>query len=216
MNIITKQTGLNLLSLFIILNTKTMGSPTKKQKTGNPNASVELYKTLAELQQFKKLADQIELGNITYIKKWLETNPDIGNMTNFDEQTLAHIATEKIQFDILKLLLENGANPNQQDSNDNSPLNVIFSEIWDNDEPNNKKIEILDLLISHGADIDIQNNKGNSELHESAFYGIPEQIHFLLTKKANPNLTNKLGQKPIDLATNPMIITMLRDAMQQQ
>ena len=202
MNIITKQTGLNLLSLFIILNTKTMESPTKKQKTGNPNASVELYKTLAELQQFKKLADQIELGNITY--------------TNFDEQTLVHIATEKIQFDILKLLLENGANPNQQDSNDNSPLNVIFSEIWDNDEPNNKKIEILDLLISHGADIDIQNNKGNSELHESAFYGIPEQINFLLTKKANPNLTNKLGQKPIDLATNPMIITMLRDAMQQQ
>jgi len=61
-------------------------------------------------------------------------------------------------------------------------------------------IEIVKLLVDHGAQISRVDIKGNSPLHAAAADGHIEVIGFLLERKANRNLRNKAGERPADIA----------------
>ena len=64
-------------------------------------------------------------------------------------------------------------------------------------------IEIVKLLIKHGADVNGRSYLENSPLHISAMYGRPEVAIFLLENGANVNAMNKHGDTPLQEALTP-------------
>ncbi|XP_012554687.2 double zinc ribbon and ankyrin repeat-containing protein 1 [Hydra vulgaris] len=67
----------------------------------------------------------------------------------------------------------------------------------------NKKFNLIQFLIDAGANIDqLSGPKENSALHESVSMGISGQdsVEILLLNKASPDLKNKKGKTPYDIA----------------
>ena len=61
-------------------------------------------------------------------------------------------------------------------------------------------VEILELLVTNGADINKQDDRGYSALHICAWENYPDCIPFLLNHGANVNAVTKSGETPLALA----------------
>ena len=60
--------------------------------------------------------------------------------------------------------------------------------------------QILFTLLSYGAGVDRQDQKGNTPLHKAAQYGPLRTVLLLMGFKADVNIRNNLNQRPRDLA----------------
>ena len=62
------------------------------------------------------------------------------------------------------------------------------------------------LLLANGAEVGLANGNGAFVTHESAFWGQPEMLEFLLTEaKVDPNLRSRNGQTALHYAMWNMI-----------
>ena len=95
--------------------------------------------------------------------------------------------------DKAELLLEYGANPNYEDINKNTPL---FSVMIKSKDINS----FFNTLIKGGADINHQNINGDTVLHEAAYWGRHSSVKPLLENNANISIRNKEGKTVIDIA----------------
>jgi ankyrin repeat protein len=91
------------------------------------------------------------------IRKLLENSTtDVNLLSTGSKNTALHFAASKGAINIIKLLLERGAYPNIQNSYGRTPLHCAANL------SNNEDIcEIIDLLLSHDADFNTRDNKGN-------------------------------------------------------
>ncbi|MFW2600358.1 ankyrin repeat domain-containing protein [Aliarcobacter butzleri] len=89
------------------------------------------------------------------------------------------------EYDMLKLKLKNGANPNEQDSRGWTPLMIASAE---------RNKEIVELLLEYGADPNIKNYLNRTALNYSSRYGFIEIVKLLLKNGANPNIDNIINE----------------------
>jgi ankyrin repeat protein len=68
---------------------------------------------------------------------------------------------------------------------------VLLAYVWRDDKERTQK------LLTHGADVNVQDADGDTPLHGAAQNGNVEIINLLLDKGANPNAKNKLGGTPL-------------------
>lgn len=87
------------------------------------------------------------------------------------------VAAELGDFDLVKLLLDKGANPAQPDVNGRTTLHVAAK--WG-------LVEIVRLLVERGADTEAMDHGQRTALHNAAQYG-PEAIEVLLELGADVN-----------------------------
>ncbi|KAL3203932.1 hypothetical protein MRX96_041600 [Rhipicephalus microplus] len=66
------------------------------------------------------------------------------------------------------------------------------------------------LLSIPGVQVDVQNKLGDTPLHSSAWKGHSNIVKMLLTAGANKNLKNKEGRTPLELASDPETVTLLK------
>jgi ankyrin repeat protein len=59
------------------------------------------------------------------------------------------------------------------------------------------RIEMVDLLLQHNADLSLKNPEGQSTLHISSLSGADDMVDFLLAKGANPQLSDNCGRTPL-------------------
>ena len=61
--------------------------------------------------------------------------------------------------------------------------------------------EKIELLLDHGANIDAQDENGNTALHLASLLGYVSAVRLLLSRRANHNLRDCRGFLPVDMAS---------------
>lgn len=90
-------------------------------------------------------------------------------------------------LEIMKLLLENGANPDSRDQNEPTPF-------LDACEAGN--MEVAQLLLKYGASLKAKDYHGKA-LHHAAIGGSIQMVDFLLEKGLKIDLKNESGHTPL-------------------
>jgi ankyrin repeat protein len=62
------------------------------------------------------------------------------------------------------------------------------------------QMSIASLLLSKGADVHAQDERGWTPLHEAAYNSTPKIVAFLLSHGAEVNVKDKRGMTPLELA----------------
>lgn len=93
-------------------------------------------------------------GDFDLVKKILSTNvdPNSGDDTGL---TPLHMAIQQKHVNVIHLLLDSGADINQPDKNGNIPLWTAIHN-W------RQELDVILLLLEHGADPTIKNHHGNA------------------------------------------------------
>ena len=115
----------------------------------------------------------------------------------FDGYTALFVAitTPNPNPELVKLLLEKGANPNASFRGTNILMNIVS---------NQSNVEILNLMIKHGADINARDPNGLTPLMYSTYNKEKPELMIteLLNNGANPQLTDNKGHNASDYITN--------------
>lgn len=97
---------------------------------------------------------------------------------------LAAAAREEV--DIMKLLIESGADTEKRGRNDQTPLSYAAS--FSNSAPT------ISVLLDGGADPNAQDNYGDTALHCAAKSGESDSVRALLNHGADPTIVNRAGE----------------------
>jgi len=130
---------------------------------------------------------------------------------------------EKI-YEILEMLVENGANVNSLDKSGDAPIHCALSKpFYDYNEITRmliekgadvniknsygntplhlcRNLEIAELLIKNGADVNAKGERGNTPLHDAAEYNKLEVAELLIKNGADINAKNRFSFRPLKLA----------------
>ena len=109
--------------------------------------------------------------------------------------TLLHFAAYNLNLEIMRKLLENGAEPNALDKIKNSPLHCVFLA-----KDEKYIVEAIKELVSHGADINTQNKKGKTPLHRATKLDNYNVIKVLLELGSDPNIKDENGNTALEMA----------------
>jgi ankyrin repeat protein len=109
--------------------------------------------------------------------------------------TPLHEAACNDKFEIVKLMIENGADPNMTIEPGNvTPLQATFIYV---DE---ETYQIGDLLLEAKADINARNSDGRTMLFSMVMVGNLEAVEWLLSRGADPLIPDTNGISPMNLA----------------
>ena len=100
------------------------------------------------------------------------------------------VDTYPVNVDVIKGLVEKGANVNERDEKTgNTPLHMASQRGY---------TDVVEYLLSKGADVDAKNKDDETPLHRVALAsGKSDIIKLLLRKGADPNAKNKNGSTPL-------------------
>lgn len=119
----------------------------------------------------------------------LGANPDESN--GFRRFSLLHNAVASGNFGFASILLQLGANPMPQASNDATPLHFAARS---------GQQYMADQLINAGANIDAQDKQGQTPLHYAIRKSDLSMVKYLIRKNCDVNQADKRGLTPLQLA----------------
>ena len=99
-----------------------------------------------------------------------------------------HLAIFNNHIDVVKILLDEGADPNKKYVERTLLIMAILR--------NNSKI--IDLLLEAGADLNVEHESGSTLLHLAARHCYKDAVEALLARGADPHKVNKKGESPLD------------------
>jgi ankyrin repeat protein len=162
----------------------------------------------------------VHISDIDQIERNLRWGADV-NQPGPDGLTALHVAAGKGSLVIVKMLLQEGADPELKDPQGNTPLstalltrntlvagylvkqgvpldpNAILQKAVRQGQADR---DVIDFLVKRGAELDRQDPQGNPALHLAILNGRRVIAKYLINKGADINLVNSAGKSPLALA----------------
>ena len=132
----------------------------------------------------------VRTNNIKLANFWISLGIS-AESTHFG-RSLLHAAAGYSDYSIVELLLQNGADPNRL-SKGSTPLHQAVSS---------ERLEIVNLLVRHGASIYSIDDQGMTPLHWSAAQNNTEITIFLIEKGTDVNARGITGATALHLAAS--------------
>lgn len=131
-----------------------------------------------------------------HLVEHLLTFPETNSVVDEPDDTAATpliLATLKGNINIVKWLLDKGADVNHKNQQGHSPLQYACSKGYK---------DIVEYLLSHGANINIQDNRGDTSIHRLVSLGRTEILSMLLGHCVEPDLglQNSEGNTALHIA----------------
>lgn len=149
------------------------------------------------------LHQAVRLGDFEYVREIIKAAPGSVNAKTLSGGTPLMAATMAKDLDMIKLLLEAGADPLAEDNDYRTAISLGVSI---------KFKEGIDLLLEHGADINMvtQTFSGDSMLHQAIPSAEAEMIDFLISRGAAIDAVNKSGMTPLHVAVENNRLDVVR------
>jgi ankyrin repeat protein len=122
--------------------------------------------------------------------------------------TPLHEAAGKSLVDLVRLLVDNGANVNARDKFHNTPLRMCASNAQSFATLDSFK-QTVQILLTAGADINAGTTINTTSLHSVVKWGNADAVRFMLDHGADPDIRTTKGELPIDFAKDPAIRAIL-------
>lgn len=148
------------------------------------------------LKRHKQNLDIFEaasVGDSQTINQLLDKTPDLLNSFSADGFTALGLASFFGHFTLVKQLLDKGANPNTA-SNNQFKVAPIHSACAIS------TIDMVELLIKHGANVNAKQMQGVTPLHSAAHNGQTKLSKLLIDNGADINAKMDNGQTPLFMA----------------
>lgn len=154
------------------------------------------------------LNSAILVNNYELAKALLETGKcDVTIPDAFDRTPLHNALTSNdIDFDIIKLLIEQGADPNSADKNGETPLFYAIRNCCG--------LEIIEYLASKGAKLDVVNTNGLNLLNMITRDNV-EIAKFLVENGADVNNKDNIGTTPLMSAAQNDLTNIVKYLIEQ-
>lgn len=160
---------------------------------------------------FTPLHTAVYLDQIEAINLLLSHDKKIINAQDYEGETPLHMACAERDFNIISLLIDNGACTTIKSNSQQTPLYILHSVCFAQDYPvdtlSSEKLEmflkdnpfIVEKLI-HATD-EHNNNQFHlcTTLNLDGYRVFQRYLHFLVAKKISMHSRNKDGKRPIDL-----------------
>lgn len=122
---------------------------------------------------------------------FIKSGADLNKKSEYGDTLLMKVCKEGGKYHFIKLLLENGADVNLQDSDGKTPLMRLNQ--W-------KSLEISKLLIESGADVNLKDKCGTTALMQKCQDARHDSAKLLIDAGADVNAKNNKGQTALMLA----------------
>ena len=137
------------------------------------------------------LFSMIRDASLEELQEFLEEHPEVILISDDDHLTGLHVAVDFNHFEIMKLLIESGSDPNAKTLESGlTPLHLAVR---------NKNLEAVDFLLDRQADVNIKNRLDFTPLHVSVINNDIEMTRLLLLWSANPNIETSDRRKETPL-----------------
>jgi len=157
-------------------------------------AEEDLMGTEIDPDQETPLTLAILDNDLNKAKKLIDEGADVNEKNDLGESPIistTYLDTGYINLEMLKLLLENGADPGVGDENDYTVLHAAASM---------SDMEAIDLLLEYNADINIKDSYGETPIFETVYEDNAVTFKHLVEKGANLMIVNDEGDTIKDLA----------------
>lgn len=161
-------------------------------------SAVDLLKRHKQNLDFFEAAS---IGDHETIHRFLDTTPDLLNSFSPDGFTALGLASFFGHFQVVKQLLYKGANPNTA-SNNSFKVAPIHSACAIS------AIELAELLIKNGANVNAKQMHGVTPLHSAAYNGQTKLAKLLIDHGADIRAKTDNGQTPLHMAMEKNIQEM--------
>jgi hypothetical protein len=149
-------------------------------------------KTDLDQEDFLKrtaLSVAIERNDVGIVKALIQAGVDVNRVVDGLDTPLMQAVRKTTHSGIIKTLLEANANVNGRGSLGNTVLHMVFW--W--------KTPDIAVFLAHGADVNAQNDEGDTPLHLAAFEGDVVSTGVLINVGAKVNIRNNRGRTPLHL-----------------
>jgi ankyrin repeat protein len=145
----------------------------------------------------------IKGGNLSTVKLLIERGAQLESK---GEWSMLACAAESGGVDITRLLLDR-VNVNSKDSTGETPLHAAAKA---------NRVNLVRLLLEHGADRKAEDVYGGTPLHYAASHGAPDAAKVLLSAGASVNSRNKFKETPLHGAAREGDVVMTKLLISQK